>query len=325
MRRTAALAALAVAIAASPIAAQTVRSAKIYRVAMLESIPAAATGPNIEAFRRGLRELGYVEGRNLVIEYRSSDGDASRFPGLAAEVVALKVDVIVARGTPAAAAAKAATPPVPVVMAAMGEGQGLVDSFARPGSNVTGVTTFSTELAAKRLELLAEIAPAVRRVGLLHNMGNPAAPAEWEETQAAARTRGMAVELIDVRDAADIPRAFDAAVRKGVDAVIIGADGVAQSSRQVLIALAGRNRLPAIYPAREFVEAGGLMAYAVNYPDLYFGLAKYVDKIMKGTAPADLPVERPTKFELVLNLRTSAALGLVIPNSLLMRADEIIR
>ena len=310
---------------AAPLAARAQQVGKVYRIGILETIPAAQNAANLDALRKGLRDLGYVEGRNLIIEYRSADGRAERFPDLASELVRLKVDLIVTRGTPAAKAAKNATGTIPVVMATMGDPRAIVASFAHPGGNITGVTTFSTELTAKRIEVLKELVPNLSRVALLHNMGNPAAPPEWEETKTAARSLGLQAELLDVRSQGDLGRAFELAVRQHVDALVIGADGLTQMHQQTIVDLVARNRLPAAYPAREFVEAGGLIAYAVNYPDLYFRFASFVDKIFKGAKPGELPVEQPTKFELVINLKTAKALGLTIPQSLLLRADEVIQ
>jgi putative ABC transport system substrate-binding protein len=310
---------------AMPLAVRAQQAGKIYRIGILETVPAAENAANLDALRKGLRELGYVEGRNLIIEYRSADGRAERFPDLAAELVRLKVDLIVTRGTPAARAAKNATETIPVVMATMGDPRAIVGSFARPGGNVTGVTTFSTELTAKRIELLKELVPNLSRVALLHNMGNPAVPPEWEETKVAARSLGLQAELLDVRAEADLHRAFETAVQHHVDALVIGADGLIQAHQQEIVNLVARSRLPAVYPAREFVNAGGLIAYAVNYPDLYFRFARYVDKIFKGSNPGELPVEQPSKFELVINIKTAKTLGLTIPQSLLLRADELIQ
>jgi putative ABC transport system substrate-binding protein len=315
---------LAGGLLAAPLAAQAQSTGKVYRIGILETIPAAQNAANLAALRKGLRDLGYVEGRNLIIEYRSADGRAERFPDLASELVRLKVDLIVTRGTPAARAAKNATGTIPVVMATMGDPRAIVASFANPGGNITGVTTFSTELTAKRFELLKELVPKLSRVALLHNMGNPAAPPEWEETKTAARALGLRAELLDVRSQGDLGRAFELAVRQRVDALVIGADGLTQMHQQTIVDLVARNRLPAAYPAREFVEAGGLIAYAVNYPDLYFRFASFVDKIFKGAKPGELPVEQPTKFELLINLKTAKALGLTIPPSLLQRADQVI-
>jgi putative ABC transport system substrate-binding protein len=306
-------------------AASVQPSGKVYRIGMLEAIPAARNAANLDALRKGLRDLGYVEGRNPVIEYRSADGRAERFPDLAAALVRLQVDLILARGTPATRAAKEATGTIPVVMATMGNPHPLVASFAHPGGNLTGVTTFSTELTGKRIELLKELVPRLSRVALLHNMDNTAAPPEWQETKTAARALGLQAELFDVRRQDDLGRAFDRVARQHVDALLIRADGLTQLHQQTIVDWAARNRLPAAYPAREFVEAGGLMAYAVNYPDLYFRLARFVDKIFKGAKPGDLPIEQPTKVELVVNLKTAKALGLTIPQSILGQADEVIR
>ncbi len=276
---------------AAPLAVCAQQWGKVYRIGILEPIPAAQNAANLDAMRKGLRDLGYIEGQNLVIEYRSADGRAEQFPDLAAELVRLRVDLIVTRGTPATNAAKSATETIPVVMAAM-----------RP-----------------------ELVPNLSRVALLHNMGNPSAPPEWEETKKAARALGLQAELLDVRSQDDLVRVFDPAVRQRVHALVIGADGLTQMHQQTIVDLVARNSLPAVYPAREFVEVGGLIAYAVNYPDLYFRFATFVDKILKGAKPSDLPVEQPTKFELVINLRTAKALGLTIPQSMRLRADEVIQ
>jgi putative ABC transport system substrate-binding protein len=308
-----------------PFAARAQQAGKIYRIGILESIPAAQNGANLNALRKGLQQLGYIEGKNLIIEYRSADGQAERFPDLASELVRMKVDLLVTRGTPATVAAKSAAGTIPVIMATMGDPSAIVASYARPGGNVTGVTTFSTELTAKRIELLKELVPKLTRVALLHNMGNPAAPPEWEETKRAARSLGLEADLLDVRSEADFVGAFDLAVRQRIGAVVIGADGLTQLHQKAILAGVARNRLPAIYPAREFVDAGGLIAYGVSYPDLYYAFASTVDKIFKGAKPGDLPVEQPTKFHLVINRKTATALGLTIPQSMLLRADEVIQ
>ena len=298
---------------------------KVYRIGILEAVPASNNVANLDALRNALRDLGYVEGRNLIIEYRSADGRAERFAELAKELVRLKVDLILARGTPATSAAKSATTTIPVVMATMGDPRLNVASFARPGGNITGVTTFSTELTAKRIELLKELVPTMSRVALLHNMSNPAVPAEWEETKRAAQSLGVQPQLLDVRSSDDLHRAFEVAIQQHADAVVIGADGLTKAHQREIVDWTTRNKLPAIYPDRDFVESGGLIAYAVNYPDLYFRFARYVDKILKGAKPSNLPVEQPTKFELVINLKTAKAFGLIIPQPLLLRADELIR
>jgi ABC-type uncharacterized transport system substrate-binding protein len=310
--------------AAWPLAASAQQGGKIYRIGILEPIPAARNTANLDKLRKGLRDLGYLEGQNLVIEYRSADGRAERFLDLASELVGLNVDLILTRGTPATTAVQNATGTIPVVMMTMGGPGAIVASFARPAGNITGVITFSTELTAKRVEILKELVPGLSRVALLHNMGNPAVPPEWEETKTAARSLGLQAELLDVRSESDLSRAFELAVRQHVDGLVVGADGLTQMHQQTIVDWLARNRLPAVFPAREFVEAGGLIAYAVNYPDLYFQLATFVDKIFKGTKPGDLPVQQPTKFELIINLKTAKALGLDVPPTLLAIADEVI-
>ena len=316
---------VAYCLLAVPFSTRAQQTGKTYRIGILEATSAVQNAANLDALRKGLAELGYVEGRNLIIEYRSADGRAERFQDLAAELVRLKVDLIVTRGTPAARAAKNATETIPVVMATMGDPRAIVASFARPGGNITGMTTFSTELTAKRIEFLKELVPNLSRVALLHNMGNPAVPPEWDETKIAAHSLALQAELLDVRSEGDLRRAIELAVQHHVGALVIGADGLLQVHQQAIVELVARNKLPAIYPAREFVEAGGLIAYAINYPDLYFRFARQIDKIFNGASPGALPVEQPTKFELVINLKTAKALGLTISQSLLLRVDEVIQ
>ena len=310
-----------------PLAARAQQpSRKVIRIGVLETVSAAANTANFDAFRRGLRELGAVEGRDYIVEYRSADGRAERFPDLAAELVHLPVDVIVTRGTPAARAAKNATETIPVVMAAIGEPLevGVVASLARPGGNVTGFSAFVTELAAKRVELAKELLPDVSRVGFLNNMSNPVIPPQWEITISAARSLGIGAVLLDVRRSEDVPRAFEIAVQHKVNALLVGIDAVTQANLQEIIDHAARTRLPAIYASKEFVDAGGLLTYSVSYPHLYFRAAGLVDKILKGARPGNLPVEQPTTLELVINLKTAKALGLAVPPALLSRADEVI-
>jgi putative ABC transport system substrate-binding protein len=304
-------------------AARAQQVGRVYRIGILWTVPPAQDATNLDALRKGLRDLGYVEGRNLLIEYRSADGHAERFPELASELVRLKVDLIVTRGTPAAIAAKGATRTIPVVTATMGQPLAVVASLAHPGGNVTGQTTFSTALTGKRIQLLKELVPSISRVAFLQNLGNPVGPPQWEETRTAARSAGLQAELLDVRSEDDLGRAFEAAARHRVDGLLVGIDGVTQMNRETIVDLASRGRLPTAYPSREFVVTGGLMAYAVHYPDLYIRAAGYIDKIFKGAKPADLPVEEPTRFELVLNLKTAKALGVTIPSSVLLRADEV--
>ncbi len=298
----------------------------VRRVGMLETTSREGNAANLAAFHKGLRELGYVEGQNLIIEYRSADGRAERFPDLANELVRLKVDVIVTRGTPAALAAKKATQTIPVVMAANGDplGSGLIASLARPGGNLTGLSALVLDLYPKRVELLRDMVAPLTRIAVLFNMGNPITLLEWEEITGAARSLNIQADLHDVRTREDLAPAFDNASRQRADALIVGLDTLMQSNRELVAALAARHRLPAIYASREFAEVGGLLVYGVSYPDLYQRAAAYVDKIMKGAKPGDLPVQQPTKFELVINLQTAKSLGLTVPPTLLALADEVI-
>jgi len=299
---------------------------KVWRIGLLETTSPALNAANLDAFRQGLRELGYVEGQNFVIEYRSADGRPERFSGLATELVSLKVDLIVTRGTPAVLAAKKATGSIPIVMATSADppGYGIVSSLARPGGNVTGLTTIAVELAGKKLQLLKEMNPRLARVAELANMSNPAGAANWRQIEATARSLGLEPQLLDVRNPEDVPRVFDAAVKHHADAVVVANDTLTQSNLKRIVELSATHRLPAIYASREFVDAGGLLAYGAKQSDLYRRAASYVDKILKGAKPADLPVEQPTTYELVVNLKTARVLGLTIPQSVLLRADHVI-
>jgi putative ABC transport system substrate-binding protein len=314
------------AAATWPLAARAQQAGRIYRIGVLETSPAASNAANFDALRKGLRELGYVEGQNLVLDYRSADGRPERYPQLVAELLHLNVDLIVTRGTPAVMAAKNATETIPVVMAASGEpvGTGVVAGLARPGGNVTGLSALTTELVAKRLELMRETVAGIRRIAFLQNMGNPVAPSQWEELNTAALSLGLEAQLLDVRKPEDIAQAFDTAIAQRADAILVGNDTVTLVHRRQVVELAVKHRLPAMYNNREFIDAGGLMAYGVSYPDLYRRAAIFVDKIFKGAKPADLPVEQPTKFELMINLKAAKALGLDIPATVLARADEVI-
>jgi putative ABC transport system substrate-binding protein len=312
--------------AAWPLAARAQQPAKIYRIGILETVSLASNAKNIDALRRGLRELGYIENQNYTLEYRSADGDAGRFPALAQELVKLRADLIVTRGTPAARAAKSATESIPIVMAAIGEplGMGVVASLARPGGNVTGLSAFVTELAGKRVELLKELRPEPSIAAFFSNMGNPVVPPQWEETKKAAQALGIEVSLLDVRSRDDIPAAFETAATRRVESLLVGIDGLIQENRQLIADLAAKHRLLTIYPSREFVDAGGFMAYGVSYPDLYFRSASLIDKIFRGAKAGDLPVEQPTKLEFIVNLKAASALGLTVPPLLIARADEVI-
>jgi len=306
-----------------PLAARE-QQGKVWRIGMLETIPTELNAANLAALRQGLHELGYVEGQNYVLEYRSADGQAERFPSLAAQLVRARVDLIVTRGTPAARAAKEATSTIPIVMAAVGEALGVVERLARPGGNVTGLSAFTTELAGKRVEFAKELLPGMARVAFVHNMSNPVAPPQWEQTRIAARQLAIEAELLDVRNGDEIGRAIEAAVSKRIDALLVGNDSVTQENRALIADLAARKRLPTVYGSKEFVEAGGLISYAVSYQQLYYRAARFVDKILKGAKAGDLPVEQPTKFELVINLKAAKAIGLTISESFLARADEVI-
>jgi putative ABC transport system substrate-binding protein len=298
---------------------------KVWRIGMLETTSPTLNTANLDAFRQRLRELGYVEGRNLIIEYRSSDGRGERFTSLATDLVAMKVDLIVARGSIATKAAKAATGSIPVIMATSGEPLLFVSSLSHPGGNITGVSSVTVDLEAKRFGLLRELVPSMGRVAVFYNMSNPANPPQWKEVEAAARAVGVRPELLDVRKADDLEATFIAASRQGVDGIVMGQDGLFQANRKLVAELAAKHRLPTIYRSMESIEAGGLIAYGPSYPDLYRQSADYVDKILRGAKPGDLPIQQPAKFELIINLKAAKAMGLAIPQSLLLRADEVIQ
>ena len=315
------------AAAALPVVARAQQQAgKVYRIGIMEPTSQALNGDNLDAFRRGLHEFEYIEGQNLVIEYRSADGHNERFPNLAAELTHLNVDLILARGTPAALAAKNATRTIPIVLLGVGDpvAQGLVASLAHPGANITGLSAVATELYAKRLELLTELVPRVARIAFLTNMGNPNEQFNWEQIETAARALGIRSQLLDVRKSEDLGRAFDDASEQRVDGLVVALDGLLLENQQIIIDLAAKHRLPAVYGSSEFVIPGGLAAYGPSYSDLYRRAANYVHKILKGAKPADLPVELPTKFQLLINLKTAKALGLDVPLQLQQRADEVI-
>jgi putative ABC transport system substrate-binding protein len=309
----------------APLAADAQQPGKLYRIGMLERTSTAINAANLEGFRQGLRELGYVEGKNFVIEYRSADGRDERFSELASELIRLKVDLILTRGTPAALAAKNATGTIPVVMTGIGDpvGQGVVASLARPGGNVTGLSATTTEVYAKRVELLKELVPRAARIAALFNMSNPSIPPQWKEVETAARSLGIQPQLLDVRKPGDLGRAFDGAISQRADGLVVGLDTLTQANHRLIVDLAAKRRLPAIYASMEF--AGGLITYGVNYPELYRRAASFVDRIFRGTKPAELPVEQPTKFELVVNMKTAKALGLTVPPSLLLRAHRVLQ
>jgi putative tryptophan/tyrosine transport system substrate-binding protein len=302
------------------------QTGKVFHIGFLETTSQALNGDNFDGFRQGLHDFEYTEGRNLVIEYRSADGHNERFPNLATELARLNVDLILARGTPAALAAKNATRTIPIVLLGIGDPveQGLVASLAHPGANITGLSASSTELYAKRLELLLELVPRVARVAFLTNMGNPNEQFNWQQLERGARVLGIRPQLLDVRKPEDFERTFSDASEQRIDALVVALDGLLSQNRQIVIDLAAKHRLPAVYGSSEFILPGGLVAYGPSYSDLYRRAASYVDKILKGARPADLPVELPTKFQLVINLKTVKSLGLTIPPTILSRADEVI-
>jgi len=311
---------------AAPLAAQAQAPGKVARVGYVFARVSSADQRLWDAARQGLRELGYVEGQNITLEVRWADGQSELLPELVAEVVRSKVDVLVVATTPGALAAKNATRTIPIVFVSVGDpvGNGLVASLARPGANLTGLGLLNPEISGKRLELLKESLPSISRVAVLTNPGNPVHAVFWRETHTAAQTLGLQLQPIGVRSPEDFDEAFWAAARGRANALLAFDDALTAGYRARLVALAAKYRLPAMYGFREFPEAGGLLSYGPNLLDQYRRTATYVDRILRGTRPSDLPVEQPTKFELVINRRTAQGLGLVIPPSVLARADQVI-
>ena len=307
--------------------AQTQQPTKVPRIGYLGAASPSATSERIEAFRRGLRELGYVEGKNIIIEWRSADGKIERFPALAAEIVRLKVDIIVTAGPQATRPAKQATSTIPIVMAQDPDpiGDGFVASLARPGGNITGLSSLAPELSGKQLELMKEIVPKLSHVAVFGTSINPGNAQNLKEVELAAKAFGVKLQYLDVLSPNDIETAFQAASKPRADAVLMLPGSVLVLRRAQLTDLAVKSRLPAIYPQTEFTEAGGLMYYGTNTPDLFRRAATYVDKILKGAKPGDLPVEQPTKFEFIINLKAAKQIGLTIPPNVLARADKVIR
>ena len=321
---------LGVGLLAAPLAAWAQQAGKVYRIGYLSTGSASGTYLRpLEALRQGLRELGWVEGQNIVIEYRFAEGRPDRLPGLAEELVRLKVDIIVAAPTPSALAARDASRTIPIVGMGLTEpvAIGLVASLARPGGNVTGVTySVDTDIFGKQLELLKEAVPKVRRVTVLSNpTGSPAYPLTMSNVKAAARSLGLQLQLHEAREPGEFDGAFAAMAKERAVALLVFGDPMFFLHRGRLAGLALKSRLPSMSTQWQWVEAGGLMSYGPSLPDLWRRAATYVDKILKGAKPADLPIEQPTKFELVINLKTAKALGLTIPQSLLARADEVIQ
>ena len=319
-----------VALLAWPLAADAQQQAKIARIGNLTigSLGSPEIRASVDAFRQGLRELGYVEGQNILIEYRAADGKVDRLPGLASELVRLKVDVIVAGATPAARAAQQATTTIPIVAVAMGDPvrDGLVASLARPGGNITGSTFLGPELVPKRMELFKEALPRMSRVAVLWHrgaFGERTIKELLNQTEAAARTLGVQLQLVEVQGHDEFDRAFSTMTRARAEGVFVFPSAMLFSERRRIVALAEKNRLPSMFNAREFVELGGLIGYGASIANLSRRAATSVDRILKGAKPADLPVEQPTEFELVINLKTAKALGITIPQPLLQRAEVI--
>jgi putative ABC transport system substrate-binding protein len=328
MDRRTFLAGTGAVLLAAPRAAEGQQAKKVYRIGYLSGGSSTAPQHLIEAFRQGLSELGWVERRNIVIDYRFAEGRLDRLPDLAAELVQLKVDVIVAAPTPPAVAAKNATGAIPIVMISANDpvGQGLIASLARPGGNVTGSSySVSQEIYGKQLGLLTELVPKVRRVAVLSNPAAPSLVPAIGAVKIAARSLGVQLQFLEARGPNEFDGAFAAMAKEHAGALLVLTDPVFSLHRTRLADLAAKSRLPAAYTNRLPVEAGGLMSYGPSFPDLWRRAASYVDKILKGAKPGDLPVEQPTKFELVINLKTAKALGLTIPPSLLGRADEVIQ
>jgi putative ABC transport system substrate-binding protein len=328
MRRRDFIPLLGGAMVAWPLGARAQQPAKIPRIGLLSPFSPSATALWHQAFRQGLRDLGWVEGKNISIEYRYADGRHDRLPDLAAELVRLKVDIIVASISTDGLAAKDATRDIPIVIASPGDpvASGLVESLARPGGNITGLSQSAPELAGKRLELLKEMVPGLSRVAVLWNPRNPASSStlSWKELQLPARQLGVQLHSLEVRDPNEFDKAFADAMRTRASALVISPDPVFAGNLRRIADFAAKNRLPSIFHLREFADAGGLAAYGPDRSDMFRRAATYVDKILKGARPADLPVEQPTKFELVINLKTAKALGIEIPASILARADEVI-
>jgi putative tryptophan/tyrosine transport system substrate-binding protein len=310
-----------------PIHSGFAAAGKTHRIGILFGTTRAFNTARIETFRKTLRELGYVEGKNIVIEYRYADGQLDLLPVLASELVQLKVDVIVTSATSGVLAAKNASGTIPIVFTALGDpvGSGLVASLARPGGNVTGLSILATELSGKRLELLKEAFPKVTRAVMLWNPTSSGESLQFKETQEVAKTLGVQLLSMEVQVANDFETGFQLAKKERAQALLVVPSPVTNSNLKQILEFAAKNRLPAMYAAPEVVDAGGLMSYAPNYADQFRRAAIFVDKILKGTKPADLPVEQATKFEFVINLKTAKQIGLTIPPNVLARADRVIR
>jgi len=296
------------------------------RIGYLGGGSAELEKPWIDAFRRGLHDLGYIEGKNILIEGRYATGRYEQLPALAAELIALKVNVVLAASTPVALSVKKTMPSTPIVMVVADPvGTGLIASLARPGGNITGLSDFHADLVTKRLEFLKEVIPSLSRVAVLSNPASVTCSAQLKELNAAGPGLGLTLVNVEATQSEDLPQSFSIIKKEQVAGVLVCGDRMFNTHRAQIFNLASRNRLPAIYSSKEYAETGGLMSYGANFPDLYRRAATYVDKILKGSKPADLPVEQPTKFELVINLKTAKEIGLTIPPNVLARADKVIK
>ena len=300
---------------------------KISRLGLLLTGTPSSSSGSLETFRNSLRKLGYIEGKNILIQYRYAEGNPDRLPSLATELVRLNVDVIVTTGTPAAQAAKNATTRIPIVMALISDpvGAALVASLARPGGNLTGLSSVSQDLSGKRLELLKEAIPKVARVGVLYDPNDPAKVAEFKEIEVAARPLGVQLQSLEVRSLDELERGFKAATKGKAGAILVLPTTILGTRTRQIAELAAKNRLPTMFATSQYMDAGGLMSYGPDYADLWRRAATYVDKILKGTKPADLPVEQPIKFEFVINLKTAKQIGVTIPPEVLARATTLIK
>jgi ABC-type uncharacterized transport system substrate-binding protein len=300
---------------------------KLHRIGILLVGSSSFYSAWIDVFRQGLKELGYIEGKNIAIEYRYAEGKADRLPALAAELVGLKVEVVFTSSTPSVLAVKKATSTIPIVFVSISDpvASGLVTSLARPGGNITGLSIVAVELSGKRLKLLKEAVPSVTRVAFIWNSANPAQTPQWGEAQAAAQALGLQLQSLEVRSANDFDSAFEAALRERAQALVTTPAALLGAHLKRIVEFAAKNRLPTMYGNPQFVDAGGLMSYAPDYTVQYRRAAIYVDKILKGSKPADLPVEQPTKFEFIINLKAAKQIGLTIPPNLLARADKVIK
>jgi putative tryptophan/tyrosine transport system substrate-binding protein len=317
---------LAGGLLAAPLAARAQQRAMPVIGVLYAGSPSASSGPFMDAFRQGLSEAGHIEGQNVAIEYRWAEGNYDRLPALAADLVGRKVDLIMANSPPSALAAKSATSTIPIVFRGGADpvGAGLVASLARPGGNLTGVSFSPDELTAKRLELLSELVPRARVIALLVNPNNATAERVIRDVQEAARTKVLKLHVLKARSESEIDTAFASLVQLHASALVVGADPFLTSRREQLVALASRRAVPSVYAWREFAASGGLISYGPSLTSAFRVVGHYAGKILKGAKPGDLPVEQPTKFELVINLKTAKALGLTIPPSLLQRADQVI-